>query len=454
MIRTLTNVLAPSSVIITLCFAPVAVSAQTSFQRNELAAMQEVIDQQQSEIRQQKQALETQQQKLADQQKMLEALQSQMQSLMAGQDSVDDATEPADVTDAADVTVSRDDQAGSTAGSVADNTQPADTSDAKAPVRIAHSVGANERPNQHQMVLASAPLDIPDDTGLFIFSNDSHKMIRLYGSMRMLSILDNRQNFHPYDLNIPQVPVGAADVRDVNSDWSVKISRLGLEVDVRDLMTIKAEFDWKGDGGESLRIRHMYMRTNHWLVGQHWNALNTVPFLPQSIDSHSTSAHVGARPAQFKYMGKSNNWSYETSLEYFQPKVAGPDSIDAKSGNVIPNLVGHIDYNRPWGKVRAGTMITSNKVKFDDGSESSDVGLAFLLGAIIHLDENNLIKTHLIRTDGNSTYIPDYSTGGQKVDMAFNPASNEFSNLKTLGGQIDWSTSGITTSAAASVVVS
>ena len=414
-----------SGVFIALCCVPLVAQAVGPKEQDQLAAMQKVIDQQQSEISNQKKELDTQQQRLDEQQKALEALQSQMQSLLAAEDTDDEA----DVE-----SVSMDDQPETPADSVADATKPPETSDAKAPARIAHSAGARERPNQHQVALGTEPLDIPDDTGLFIFSNDSHKMIRLYGSMRMMSVFDNRQNFHPYDLNIPQVPVGADNVKNVNSNWTIKASRLGLEIDVRDLLSVKAEFDWKGDN-EALRIRHMYMRTDHWLVGQHWNAFSTIKFLPQSIDSHSTSAHVGVRPPQVKYLGARDNWSYEAALEYFQPKVEAPDAIDANSSNIIPNIVGHLDYNQPWGTLRGAMLIAPNKVKYVGGSQSSDLGVSLQLAALIHINENNQIKTHVLRTVGSNTYIPDYCCGG-KFDMVYNPATGDFHNLTSVGGQI------------------
>ena len=72
--------------------------------------------------------------------------------------------------------------------------------------------------NDHFLALDTKPLDIPDDTGFFIRSKNRTRVLRLYGSVRALAVYDNRQNFHPYDLNIPQVPYGDADIKDWNQD--------------------------------------------------------------------------------------------------------------------------------------------------------------------------------------------------------------------------------------------
>ena len=72
--------------------------------------------------------------------------------------------------------------------------------------------------NDHFLALDTKPLDIPDDTGLFIYSKDHSKVLRLYGSVRTLAVYDDRQNFHPYDLNIPQVPLGDSDAKDWNQE--------------------------------------------------------------------------------------------------------------------------------------------------------------------------------------------------------------------------------------------
>ena len=80
-------------------------------------------------------------------------------------------------------------------------------------------------------------------------------------------------------------------------------------------------------------------------------------------------------------------------------------------------------------------LIAPNKVKYVGGSQSSDLGVSLQLAALIHINENNLIKTDVLRTVGANTYVADYCCGG-RFDMVFNPATGDFSNLTSVGGQI------------------
>jgi len=172
--------------------------------------------------------------------------------------------------------------------------------------------------------------------------------LRIYGSIRGLAVYDNQQNFHAYDLNIPQVPFGDDDVKDWNQEWTINTTKVGLQYNVGEYGGGRVELDWKGENGDALRIRHMFLRTAHWLVGKHWSAMNTVTFLPLSIDSHPTSAHLGARQVQIKRLGGGGDWAYQASLEYFKPKFDEPGSVDAQARNMLPNLAGNITYTRPW----------------------------------------------------------------------------------------------------------
>ena len=133
------------------------------------------------------------------------------------------------------------------------------------------------------------------------------------------------------------------------------------------------------------------------------------------------------------FIGSTNSWSYQVSLEDFQPKIDAPDGLTIESGNRIPNVAGRIDFDRPRGSFRIAGLATFNKI---DGTErhQNEPGLGLLLGGLVNLNENNLIKTHLVRTDGNNSALADF--GFSDLDMAYDAATGNVSNLSTIGGQI------------------
>jgi hypothetical protein len=77
------------------------------------------------------------------------------------------------------------------------------------------------------------------------------------------------------------------------------------------------------------------------------------------------------------------------------------------------------------------------KVKYTYGDSangtSTDTGLALLAAIRAAINENNTIKAHIQRTDGNSQYGADYGFGN--YDMTFNPGTGEFQNIKGWGAQ-------------------
>ena len=399
----------------------------------EVEAMQKVIDHQQEEISAQRQALKAQQQQLDKQQTTLEILQFQVQTLLN-----EKADEGIEVARTGEVHSSGESRSEASLAIAAESAPPASDTTAT------DKSGADDRLHQtylpindHFLALDTKPLDIPDDTGFFIYSKNRTRVLRLYGSVRALAVYDNRQNFHPYDLNIPQVPYGDADVKDWNQHWTINTSKVGFQVGLLDYYTGVGEFDWKGEDGDALRIRHLYMRSNHLLIGKHWSGFNTLAFLPLSVDSHSTSAHLGVRPVQVKYIGGGGTWLYGASLEYFQPRFEEPGSIDASASNMLPNIVGRISYVPSWGKASLAGILAANRVKrntVEGFDRSSDTGLGLMAGIAVNLNENNLIKAHVATVDGINQNFADF--GFEKIDMIFNPATGEYENLRMVAGQI------------------
>jgi hypothetical protein len=104
---------------------------------------------------------------------------------------------------------------------------------------------------------------------------------------------------------------------------------------------------------------------------------------------------------------------------------------------MIPNIIGNVSYVRPWGLARVGAMLSSNRVRYTYGDDprsiSSDAGLTLMAGIKASINENNLIKAHIQRADGNSQYGADYGFGN--YDMVFNPHTGEFQNIKSWGVQ-------------------
>jgi hypothetical protein len=294
------------------------------------------------------------------------------------------------------------------------------------------------------------PLDIPDEAGFYVYSEDGLKALRLFGSFRMLAVLDNKQNFHAFDLVPPKIPTGDEDFRNINSIWTVKMSRVGIDALVRgrteqkrfrSTWLIRFEADWKGDT-ESFRIRHFFVRSKHLLVGQSWSTMNNLAFLPLAVDGRLTGAGLGMRTPQIRYYTSRQNWNYQVSLEYRKTTMIKPASLSAISQVGIPDLVGRVGHKSGRSEVAIAAILRPNRVQFPDEENRVQrlLGYGGVLGINYQLSDRNRLKFSISGGTGMGAYMADYAW--TDIDVAYNPSSMDFENVGVYGGFLalehDW----------------
>ena len=327
-------------------------------------------------------------------------------------------------------------------GAAADDDKPAVADDAK----DAEEAIVEPRPGvQDKVTHADSghgdqhPLDVPDEAGLFIYSADGRKAVRVYGSGRVRAVLDDRQNFHPFDLNLPQVPTGEDDFEDLNSAWSVKESRIGLDALVargeHGGALLRMEFDWKGTD-EALRIRHLFFRTKHWLFGKAWATVSNVPVLPQAVDGHLVSAGLGSRPVQVRYYNRAGSLQYRVALEYSPPKLIKPDSLEAEGRVVIPKLAGRLTFENEMATLLLAGEVRPNRVQFTGESKEAQTltGYGGVFAGKISFDKSNRLKFSANANLGTAGGMADFAF--TNIDLIYDPATGEFENTEVYGGYL------------------
>jgi hypothetical protein len=290
------------------------------------------------------------------------------------------------------------------------------------------------------------PQDISEDAGLFIYSKDGREAIRIYGSFRLLSVYDNRKNFHPYDLTQPTIPTGANDFHYPNSIWNINMSRLGFDALIGsqklDDMLIRIELDWKGDN-EKFRVRHLFLRTEHWLLGKTWSSFNNVSYLIQAVDGRFAGGAVGTRPTQVRYYNQSNKWKYQFSLEYAKPSLIQPDTLGAETVNLIPNFATNIGYDGRFLKLMVAGVVRSNRVQYtsNDKGNQNLPGYGGILAFMLDLNKNNRLKSSASGGVGIGGLLGDFAF--VPMDLAYNSSSQEFESVTVytayVGLEHDWS---------------
>ncbi len=290
------------------------------------------------------------------------------------------------------------------------------------------------------------PQDISQESGLYIYSRDGQEALRIYGSFRLLSVFDDRKNFHSYDLTPPTIPTGTDDVYYPNSVWNINMSRLGFDALIGrnklDDMLIRFEFDWKGDN-EKFRVRHLYLRSEHWLLGKTWSSFNNVSLLIQAIDGRFAGGAVGTRPPQIRYYNQTKRWHYQFSLEYAKPTLIQPETLGAEAVNVIPNIATNISYKNKFLKLMISGILRPNQVQYtiNEKGNQSLLGYGGILAFVIDINKNNRFYSSMSGGLGIAGLLGDFAF--VPMDLAFDSVNEEFKSLTAytgyLGLEHDWS---------------
>jgi hypothetical protein len=290
------------------------------------------------------------------------------------------------------------------------------------------------------------PQDISEDAGLFIYSADGREAVRIYGSFRLLTVWDSKKNFHPYDLTQPTIPTGADDFHYPNSNWTVNMSRLGIDALIGsqklDDMLIRIEVDWKGDN-EKFRIRHLFLRNNNWLIGKSWSSFNNVSYLVQAVDGRFAGGAIGTRPVQLRYYNQTNYWKYQFSLEYSLPSLIQPDTLGVEATNLIPNFATNISYESGIVDIMVAGVLRSNRVQYTNNGSGNEnhVGYGGVLAVKLKINNNNRLKSSAGGGVGIGGLLGDFAF--VPIDLAYNPSIQGFESVTVytayVGLEHDWS---------------
>lgn len=290
------------------------------------------------------------------------------------------------------------------------------------------------------------PTAIPDSAGLFIYSADGQKALRIYGSLRFRAVFDDRRNFHAFDLNLPQVPTGEDDFPDLNAVWTPFETRFGVDAlvsigDGRGLLA-RVEVDFKGTD-EKFRVRHAFVRTPHWLVGKSWSSFNTLDFLPLTVDGHGAASAAGIRPPQVRYYNSFGAFRYQASLEYQTPTLVKPDFLDAEGRVIAPALAGSITFENEAALLSLAGLLKPNRVQFTGETKEAQnlLGGGLMVGAKLDFDDDNRMKVNVNGGGGILSFFADFAL--TDIDLIYNPALGDFENVYgggvSFGYEHDWS---------------
>jgi hypothetical protein len=285
------------------------------------------------------------------------------------------------------------------------------------------------------------PQDISDKSGFVIENLGKWGKLRIYGSMRLNGAYDlngllNSNGFSTYD-----IPVGENAINQGRFFMAPYQSRLGVEITRAGLLNnfrIKIETDFLG-ANNGLRIRHAFVETGNFIIGQTWSTFTDVNSVPQTVDVDGPNSSVQLRTVRIRYADRllKSNLRYIVSLEAPSPDIVLPDSLsDRVPAQFLPDVAGQLTRNFDFGYLSFSTIIRGITVKDSSGASEQILGYGFLLAGVYTLDQDNKFLFQGVYGAAISRFIT--ALNGKGIDLVYNPNNGLFEATRTFGWMLSF----------------
>jgi DcaP outer membrane protein len=213
---------------------------------------------------------------------------------------------------------------------------------------------------------------------------------------------------------------------------------------VGDLRTF-LEWDFANDRNGA-RLRHAYMQSSRWLVGQTWSTFSDPEAEPVGIDFEGLNAISMLRQTQIRFRRRLRpNLGLAVSLENPAPSLTGAEGV-----NLTPDFVARVRWESETGlpgaigrtqHVQVAVLARTLRGQVTDRPEStySTGGLGGNVSGIVapRWDPDDRVKFASNFGWGIGRYITDLGTlGGQ--DAIYDPVANELRALPVSSGYIGY----------------
>lgn len=283
-----------------------------------------------------------------------------------------------------------------------------------------------------------APLDIAQNRGLFLNSENGKTQLRILGSVRYLMVFDLVALFNKNTINTYEVPTGGDFNTLPNYYNGLDQTRLGFEVtrksDVGDIF-IRLETDFAGANG--YRIRHAYGQVQNLLFGQTWSLFSQVSVRPATVSTRGPTGSISQRTPQIRYSMRGPLKSdLSFGVEYSTPEINIPDTISIETFQVIPDLTGRIRKHTDWGLIQVSGILPMLTGRSLTGEFIIRPGWGLSLGATYEPAPDH--KWYLQVAGGNAItrFFTDFR--GQGLDVIVNPADSGSAIPFVSGGYVGY----------------
>jgi hypothetical protein len=221
-------------------------------------------------------------------------------------------------------------------------------------------------------------------------------------------------------------------------NYSAAASRVNLDLrsktprgDIRSFL----ETDFAGPN-RTLRLRHAYAQTTHWLGGQTWSTFSDPEAEPMGIDFEGLNAISLFRQPQLRYT-RAIKPTFDLALALENP---APDLTDASGVNVTPDIIARVRWNPKKrstllsraAHIQAALLVRTLRGEVADHPELtlSTGGFGMNVSGVLipRWDRDDRIKFATNNGWGIGRYIADLGTlGGQ--DGVYDPETESLRAL-------------------------
>ena len=277
----------------------------------------------------------------------------------------------------------------------------------------------------------------------------SESSIKLGGQVRMVAVhtleaLGTDDRFVTSSIPVTDLRTGDQ----ARTVYSPIASRLNTELRMpssRGPLRLFIESDFAG-AGRAMRLRHAFLQTNHFVVGQTWSTFSDPEADTIGIDFEGLNAISRFRQPLFRWTPSSTSSHYQWAFAVENP---APDLTGAQGLNYTPDFVARLKW-QPEGKGEAKVHTThiqaSLLVRQLRGEVIGQPGVGLVTsgvggnvsGVLVpRWDVHDRIKFSVIGGTGVGRYIADLSSlGGQ--DAVYDPIQISLRPLPVSSGYIGY----------------
>ncbi len=197
--------------------------------------------------------------------------------------------------------------------------------------------------------------------------------------------------------------------------------------------------------GYDLRLRNAYVQVGQVLAGQTWSNFNDPMSFAETLDFGQVNGESFVRQPQIRWTSlKHGYFTFAGSIENPEGDISdntAPGVGRQANADSIPDVIGSVSYDRPWGHLQSAALYRRIKVAgntlgpaFTDSANAYGVNLGGKISTPF-INQGDTFRFQGNYGNGIGRYINDLQNNGtESYDAVVDPSNTHIQTLKAFGG--------------------